>query len=554
MSESKTVRLGDLEYDPVEIPGQGARLKKLDDLLGNIPAKGLLQSLNVRPRGDGVPGYWVKAGKRRLATLRKLRDDKGEVQGVVVTDDFPVGVLVQDEDDKGSYETSVAENLQRLATTVVEEVRQIAEMAQTAPPKQIAAHFGITEKRVKQRLVLAQLHPDVLEALDAGKITIAAAEAFTLQPDPEKQAAHLKKTVSYYLNADAIRSAFTQKLVRGDSPVAKIIGKAAYKAAGGQVLGDLFDDKSYWTSSKTIDALLEAHWLTQIAAWKEEGWGFVETADVFCGNQRWKIYNSERLKKGQESAEDKAGAGVVYFPNGSDEPIIGIKRYAEPKDRGGYKPVADLQHPPGELRTTLAGQLKATLAATVVSNPVLALRLLVASLLENSGGYYSGPLQLSRDFSIDVPEGADGDEPERTFTECVQITEGWDMSQLVDELARILAQGLAVPHDRQAAGGIFDLLEPTIVFDADGYFAELTKPYLDLVWDDINDPSANEKKLKGKTSDVLAKVKQRAVDTGWLPPQLRTPSYTGPHFLSAHDEPDEDEGDEEGEEHLEAAE
>ena len=553
MTDARTVRLGELDYDPVEIPGQAQRLKQLDDLLGSIPAKGLLQSLNVRPRADGVAGWWVKAGKRRLAVLRKLRDDAGAIQGVTVTDDYPVGVIVQDEDDNATYETSVAENLQRLPPTVVEEVRAIARMAETAPPRQIASHFGITEKRVKQRLVLAQLHPDVLQALDENKITIAAAEAFTIQPDPEKQAAYLKKSnSSYQLYPEQIRSAFTQKLVRGDSPVAKLIGKAAYKAAGGEVLGDLFDDKSYWISTKLIDQLLEQHWEKQIAAWKEEGWGFVETAEQYCGNSRWKIYSSDRLKKGEDSAEDKAGAGVVYFPNGSEEPIVGIKRFVEGRSSGGYKPVASLDHPPGELKKMLLEPVERSLQERVAASPTLALQLLIATLRSN---VYGGLLDVDRQFSIDAND--DDEEPDQDFDQVIDALATLSLDELLAELCRVLAQGVDLPYHGKLPGRFMELAGVTTTFDADAYFKELTKPYLDLVWDDMTDPSAGEKKdkkLKGKTSEVLAKVKQRAADTGWLPPQLRTPSYTGPHFLDLQEESDTDEDEEFTEDELQAAE
>ena len=202
MTESKTVRLGDLEHDPIAIDGHEHRLTQLDDLLANLPHEGQLQSLRVRPavglgqsegktpgkapKKGSAPLWWVTAGNRRLATLRKLRDTAGAIQGVVVTDDFPVHVIAGDSDDASAYATSRAENLQRLPETPVEEFRAFAKLAKTMPNKEIAARFGITAKRVEQRLRLAALHPDVLDALDKGTITMEAAQAFTLEPDTEK--------------------------------------------------------------------------------------------------------------------------------------------------------------------------------------------------------------------------------------------------------------------------------------------------------------------------------------------------------------------------------
>jgi hypothetical protein len=101
MSEVKTVPLGELEHDPVAIDGHEKRLEAIDDLLASLPIKGQLQSLKVRPspKSDGHSEYWVTAGNRRLAALRKLQETGGSIQGVKVTDEFPVHVILSDEDD-----------------------------------------------------------------------------------------------------------------------------------------------------------------------------------------------------------------------------------------------------------------------------------------------------------------------------------------------------------------------------------------------------------------------------------------------------------------------
>jgi ParB family chromosome partitioning protein len=288
MTESKTVPLSELEHDPVAIEGHEHRLTQLDDLLATLPAEGQLQSLTVRPfagkppKKGVAPKYWVTAGNRRLATLRKLRDGKGRVLDLVVTDDWPVHVIIKENDDAGAYASSRAENLMRLPETPVEEFRAFAKMAATMPAKEIAARFGITEKRVKQRLALAQLHPDIIDALDKGKISMESAQAFTVEPDQKKQAAYLKKARgSWELDPRNIKNAFTQKLVRSDSELAKLIGKKAYTEAGGQVLGDAFGSVAYWISQDIIDKLLEDRVAAQKAAWLEEGWLFVESSAEF---------------------------------------------------------------------------------------------------------------------------------------------------------------------------------------------------------------------------------------------------------------------------------
>src|SRR5690606_21602273 len=131
-------------------------------------AQGLLQSLKVRIDGGGTR-YLVTAGNRRLATLRALCDAGAAIRDVVVTDEYPVPVVLSEETDAMALEQAVAENLQRVALTPVAEFRQYAALAAQISTKEIASRFGVPEKRVKQRLVLAALHPDVVAALEAEK-------------------------------------------------------------------------------------------------------------------------------------------------------------------------------------------------------------------------------------------------------------------------------------------------------------------------------------------------------------------------------------------------
>jgi ParB family chromosome partitioning protein len=315
MSEVKTVRLGSLEHDPVAIAGHEKRLEQLDDLEASIPLKGQLQSLNVRPAGKGAKKgieWWVKAGNRRLATLRRLRDAKASVLGVVVTNEFPVHVIIKDEGDADAYETSRSENLQRVPETMVEEFRAFARMAETKPPAEIAAVFGVTEKRVLQRLKLAALHPDLLDALEAGKMDMASAQAFTIEPDQKKQLAVWKKLSDWQRGERSIRAALTDRLVRGDSPIAKFITRKAYEKAGGKIHGDAFDEKaSYWISPDVIKQCIADAWADKKAKWVEDGWSFVEEASTF-GQDNWNRDVAGQLKQmeaGEAAAEGQAAGG-----------------------------------------------------------------------------------------------------------------------------------------------------------------------------------------------------------------------------------------------------
>lgn len=541
-----SVPLDELEHDPIAIKGHEARLTQLDDLLASLPIKGQLQSLKVRPSpsSDVHSAYWVTAGNRRLAALRALQARGGSIRGVVVTGEYPVHVIVSAESDADAYESSRSENLQRLPETPVEEFRAFAKMAESKTPREIAAVFGITEKRVQQRLKLAALHADVVAALEAGKISMEAAQAFTIEADPARQAAYLKKHLrgggghNYNLLPSAIRGAFTDDLVNGDHTVAQIIGRDAYLAAGGQMLGDVFDDASYWISPEVIERCLAAHWETQVAAWKEEGWSFVEPIETFLPTEQWKINYCDNVGS-QAPDHVKAVAGVVYWPNGDREPIVGIKRYAEPKDRL-VAATPDLLRLPEEARAALTGVLDQAVAARLLADHDLTLRLLVASL--RCGQYEPSPVAITRDY--DLPAEDDEDEAV-SFVEALRAEDGKSRDELIAALVEVVVPGMEVlaPFN-EGEMAFLGLVQPEVTFDPGPYFKGLTKPLLELALRDMTDPDAGEKPPKGKIEELVAKARQRAADTGWLPPQLRTPSYTGPCFVTGvADEGDDEEAD-----------
>lgn len=548
-----SVPLDSLEHDPVAVEGHEQRLKSLDDLLASLPIKGQLQSLKVRPSpaSDVHSDYWVTAGNRRLAALRALQKSGGSIKGVKVTGEFPVHVIVSAETDADAYESSRSENLQRLPETPVEEFRAFAKMAKTKSVKDIAAVFGCTAKRVEQRLRLAALHEDVLAALEAGKITMEAAQAFTVEPDPDKQAAYLKKNGknSWALSPGQVKQAFTQKLVRGDSALAQLIGRKDYLAAGGKVLGDAFDDASYWISQDVIDRLAEAAWKKKTAAWLEEGWSFVETAATFTGGDSWKLYHCETVGEDDENgqplytAEDKARAGVVFWPDASREPRIGICRFVEEAGPRSQGIPPNIQRLPSAALTVARDAIQSPLAAAVRKSPELALQLLVATLRTTEWND-NGPLSVHREFAIPAPGEAEPNkdrlEGDVAFVDALKAVAHKQLPELVLELADLLSWGVEPSLEK----GDLAFIEHAGVrpaFDPAPFFAQLTKPFVVLCWQDMTGETMPDDELGAMRQAASAK----AFDTGWLPPQIRTASYAGPAFAPREAESGDDKDHEE---------
>ena len=551
MSTAKTVRLAELDYDPVVLamPGQEARLEKVDDLKASIAAEGLLQSLKVRTDPDATR-YLVTAGLRRLTALKWLRDHGGTMLGQPVTDDTQIAVIYSEETDDAARRQAVAENVQRVALTVGAEVRQFAELARTETPAAIAARFGVSEKRVQQRLKLAGLHPDVLEALDAGKISIKAAEAFTVEEDPAKQAKYLKKngSSSYNLDPHRIREAFTKKLVRSDSAIALHIGADDYAAAGGLTMEDPFSDAVYWISDDIIERLAVEKTAAQVEAWKAEGWSFVESIDEFGGDW-WGVFYGRKLRpegEGETAAftpEQKALSGVVYFPDFSRATVRGVvkKDTVLPDDnRPKTQPVGSLHAPGHEALTAMRVGLTAWQAERLSADPLLALRVLVAQLhaqvFEENWSDYD-PFQVTAEFTVEVGDGETPPEQGLTFAEVFTWAQSADTEALTRHLAKLLSFGVAVDGSaRQRL--VLEAMGP-IIFDPEPYFAALSKPLIALAYEDITG-----KKLKdGKLETMAGKAIVEAKAQGWLPPQLRTASYAGPCHVTPPPTAEADEQD-----------
>lgn len=203
------------------------------DLEASIAAHGMLSHLIVhkvtKPRGS----YGVLAGGRRLRALQRLRD------AGTLPADHAVDVEIREADAATSTEISVIENTARVALPPVEEFQAFAKLADDgADIAAIAQRFGTTVLHVQQRMRLGQLHPDILEALAAGRLTLDAAKIYASTTDLALQRRVFdQRLVHGYeiraaLNRDATAAGVDRKL--------KLVGMDAYVAAGGQADEDLF--------------------------------------------------------------------------------------------------------------------------------------------------------------------------------------------------------------------------------------------------------------------------------------------------------------------------
>ena len=409
----------------------------LDELKASILAHGVVQSLRVRLVGESH--YEVIAGNRRLLALQGL-EHEGKI-----AHDYEVPVIVSVIDDAAAHELSVVENVERVPVSPVDEFKAFGRLIDEGKsPDEVSLRFGVPVRRVQQRLKLAGLHPDVLGALEAGELSLDAAQAFTVAA-PEQQAAKFHEWVDggqawNMRHGENVRSALVREHVRSDSELAKLIGEDAYLAAGGEISIDLFQERQYWTSGAVIAQLVDAAWAERVSGWLAEGWAWVkpysEVPDVYYRSRvhpvkaevsaedaarlaaieeeqdqfdtdnglddeeeaRWEALEREadalRDKAEGYAAHDKASHGVVFWPE-TGQVIFGV---GEPRANGSIgsssggateKKVLDPEDPAAvgpTVSETLSGVLSDALRTEVAADPDLALPLLAAFMAVGQGG------------------------------------------------------------------------------------------------------------------------------------------------------------------------
>ena len=208
----------------------------VSSLADDIRAHGLLQSLIGYDGGaDGT--VHIVGGGRRLQALDSLMFD-GVIDG-----EFPVPVLIRDREH--AVELSLAENLQQRTMSPVDEVFAFKALVDTGhhSPTDLAKRFGFSERVVKQRLRLADLAPEILDALAERKITLDSAMAYASTQDRTVQLETFSAESKRSWNAHtphSIRQMVDAKGMRDTHPIARFVGPEAYEARGGGYEDDLF--------------------------------------------------------------------------------------------------------------------------------------------------------------------------------------------------------------------------------------------------------------------------------------------------------------------------
>lgn len=256
-------------------------------LAEDIASCGLKQNLVVVPahfstaeiEKDFGDKFEVIAGGRRYQALRLLADTGR------IAFDFPVPVLV--EAREAAAATSLSENLHRVAMNPADEFDAFAAIVRgfqrdgMMPDDAVTAcakRFGVTVKHVQGRLRLANLAPEVLEALRTDKITLDIAKAYAGTTDQALQLQVFKAVskVPYPISAKDVRQRLRGVTCSLDDHRVEFIGLDAYRAAGGRTEAEMFmgtDGEERVLDVPLLERLAEAKGAEMAeAAAKADGW------------------------------------------------------------------------------------------------------------------------------------------------------------------------------------------------------------------------------------------------------------------------------------------
>jgi ParB family transcriptional regulator, chromosome partitioning protein len=278
-----------LRYNP-EINARRDTETDVGELAATIKQQGLGQPLLVRrdpSTPEGLEWYYnpVEGGRRFRAIGQLIA--AGELPA-----DFPIPVLIRELSDAEAIALSLATSVTRMPLNAADEAISFQKLITAGESEAtIAAHFGVPVKRVRQRLAIAALPAEIVEALRKGEITIAIAQAFTLASDP-RLVAKLWADVAGDTHshpdwlADWIRAEITSKRVPATSREAEFIGEETYLKAGGAIDEDLFGNDRWLADGKLVNKLFEQKIKADTKRYLAEGWSFVlEDRDASFGSK-----------------------------------------------------------------------------------------------------------------------------------------------------------------------------------------------------------------------------------------------------------------------------
>ena len=269
-------------------------------LAASIASVGLINPLIVILTSTGE--YGVVAGGCRLAALRLLAEENRLPTPLQAG--IPCKVL---EGEPNLEEISLVENVMRQDMTAADQIDAWGALAKDGTSAEvIASRFGVTETLVHQRLALAHVAPEVLEAFRNEDIALDTVKAFTLTDDHDKQRQVLAEG-GQRVSAWQVRKMIVSERVQANDKRVRFIGLEAYTKAGGKVIHDLFDpDEAMLEDEDLLNNLVDDKFQIERNRLIDQGWSWVEYKGGENFENRWKQFTQEHPTPSEATPEEAA--------------------------------------------------------------------------------------------------------------------------------------------------------------------------------------------------------------------------------------------------------
>lgn len=214
----------------------------VSSLAASIRAVGLVSGLAVTKNGRG---YLVEAGGRRLAALQQLH------AAGHIPKNHPVPCLVFDCPDLAR---SLAENTERQPMNPVQQFQAFARLLNEGRTEaEVAEAFSVTVQFLRQRMKLATLVDEAIQAYNDGRANLEQLGALTYGT-PEQQRAIVAQ--SYLPHWTQIRDQLRGTVIGGEDKRVRLVTLQAYKDAGGSTQEDLFASNVIILDEDLLDRLV----------------------------------------------------------------------------------------------------------------------------------------------------------------------------------------------------------------------------------------------------------------------------------------------------------
>lgn len=307
------IELNKLKPTKINVRKIGA--KEVSDLVPSIKSLGIIQPLLVRKNCEG---FEVIAGQRRFHAL-------SEIAQTDAIEPVPC-IVMQEGDDAKAIEASLAENFARLPMSEIDQFKAFSALAKNgAVVADIASQFGITDRQVKQRLALGNLHVPILTAYEKQDIGADTIRSLTLAtPKQQKEWWQLFKNDENAPQGNGLKAwLFGGANIPLENAIFDVEN---YK---GQIVSDLFGDANYfddaeqfWTLQNKAIAELKQHLL-------DKGWQDVFVLDIGEPFYKWDFVETS-MEEG----------GKVY---------IAVNNHGEVSQHQGYITEKEAKHNEREL-------------------------------------------------------------------------------------------------------------------------------------------------------------------------------------------------------------